>query len=144
MNRKLAVLVILLGATVALAASYNVDNIIRLMKAGALIGRGVQSTDTDVLTSSSAGTIDFDFPADGGCQRTPKIACPRCRVGDPCIAGRNVTASATSDMTVECFVASYDGGTASIDSHVIIQACPHVTTVDPNDAGYYWRVFSNQ
>ena len=144
MNRKSLVILAVLLAGTAFAATYSIDSITRYLKAGAIFGRGIAAPTTDIVTASSAGSIDFDFPADGGCQRTPKIDCPRCRVGDPCIAGRNVTASATNNLLVECFVASYDGGTADIASHVIIQACPLVTTVDPNDAGYYWRVFSNQ
>lgn len=145
MNRKLAAFLVLTVATVALAAS-NIDNVVRILKGGAIFGRGTASESTDVITSANAGTITFDFPADGGCQTSPKQPCPRCRVGDPCFVGLGVTATAAAanNAIYSCFVGSYDGGTADIAAYVAVRECPLITTVDPDDAGYNWRVLSNQ
>lgn len=146
---KLAVLGVLLVAGVAWAAAWGgIDKLPRLMLGGFVAGRGTLDTTAHKVTSTMTGHIDYDFPsATIVCNDTPKGLGPTdggARLTDTCELGPNVTANAFPNSSFRCFVASEDGGGGADTLYVAVRHCAHGTATNPTDAGFDYRLFSNQ
>lgn len=142
MKRNLpgALFVGLFVASLAIGAAYNIDNITRLMKGGAIIANtaGTQ-TSTNVLKKVlNVPAFDWDFASvTTTCDYSAQQTVTGAAMGDPCIASNiYFDGGSAKNQVVSCFVDQ--------PGLVRFKACAAGTATDAPDASYTGVVLSFQ
>lgn len=104
-------------------------------------------TAAEKLTRAPGCDLDYDFPAlgpdgkVGGGASTWAKTCTGARVGDACTVGSNAYADGgvPVDVLLNCLVTATD--TVVVHAHSLVN---DAGVLNPVDAGYHVRLFSNQ
>lgn len=136
MKTRAPILIVLLASLAVAATAFTYRHNVKVA-GSTMLGTQVE---TNLITRSLAGSLDFDFATKTiECEDTPYITMAGAVVGDSCHVG--ITGVFTDggnglNRIVDCYVP--DGG------NVVIRSCAIGTADDPDDAGYTFRLFSAQ